>query len=168
MMTPCDGTANSTRWCCGENVECCAGDIGVETLAQTFMGMLPSATLTPLFSTTASTSSSVAAANPSGSGLTAPTNSKTSSTFSAGAIAGIVIGALTVVALIVVAWFFLARRRRSAFSGTPTYVEGGHGAGAEAPKTSYHHEADGAETQVSEVSAANTKDHDGRTRVFEM
>ncbi|KAJ8111904.1 hypothetical protein OPT61_g5613 [Boeremia exigua] len=165
-MTPCDGTANSTRWCCGNNEECCAGDIGVETLAQTFVGMLASATMAPSSSATVSDSSFTAASNTSPSNTAAPVSSETSSRIPPGAIAGIVIGAFAAVTLAIAAWFLVAHRRRSAASPPPTYVEAGHA--PELSKTVYHHEADGAEPQVSEVSAANKKDHDGRTRVFEM
>ncbi len=166
MMTPCDGTANSTRWCCGDNVECCAGDIGVETLAQTFTGMLPTATLTPILSTTALTSSLITTTSPSGSDTAAPADSKNSSTISAGAIAGIVIGAVVAMALMVAVWFFFAYLRRPAVYAPPTYVEEGHS--ATPPKASYPHEADASGSQVSEVPAADAKNHNGRERVYEM
>ncbi|KAJ4993987.1 hypothetical protein SVAN01_00464 [Stagonosporopsis vannaccii] len=163
MMTPCDGTANSTRWCCGENVECCSGDIGVETLAQTFLGMLTSGTSAP---SSSSASASTSASNPAKSDTTWPVNSDTSSRLSGGAIAGVVIGALVGVALIGATTFFLGHRHRSTDLSPPIHVEGD--ATIVSTKTFYAHEADGGEPQVSEVSAANVKDHDGRTRVHEM
>lgn len=162
MMTPCDDTANSTRWCCGTSKDCCSGDIGVETLAQTFLGMV--ATSISGLSTSATASASVST---SGSNYaTSAASPSSSSSLSGGAIAGIVIGALAGVALIGAAWYFIARRRQAASSSPPVYVEGNHIANA--PKTYYTYEADGVGPQVSEVSAANVKDHDGRTRVHEM
>lgn len=165
MMTPCDGTANSTRWCCGDNVECCSGDIGVETIAQTFTGMIASSTAA-LPSSGASASTSGAATNPSTSETAVLAHSTTSSALSGGAIAGIVIGALAGVALIGAALFFIARRHRPAAPPPAEYAEIDRT--THSPKISHAHEADVGEPQVSEVSAANTKDHAGRTRVYEV
>jgi hypothetical protein len=177
-MTPCDDTANSTRWCCGDNKDCCAGDIGVETLAQTFLGDLSSATTVSSSSMAVSASSSTAVASSSTSSTSgtstsdtsAPHTEETSTSLSGGAIAGIVVGAIAGIALIGAAWFLLARRRRrSDNSAPPMYAENGYP--TDAQKTSYAHvahEADGAESQVAEVSAANVKDHDGRSRVHEL
>jgi hypothetical protein len=182
-MTPCDETANSTRWCCGDNKDCCAGDIGVETLAQTFLGDLSSATTVSSSSMAVSASSSTAIASSStsstsgtstsstsgtsASGTSAPHTEDTSTSLSGGAIAGIVVGAIAGIALIGAAWFLLVRhRRRSDYSAPPMYAENGYP--TDPQKTSYAHEADGAEPQVAEVSAANVKDHDGRSRVHEL
>ena len=186
-MTPCDGTANSTRWCCGDNKDCCAGDIGVETLAQIFLGDLADATTSTLSTTvsassltavvsssTSSTSgtstSGTSTSSTSTSGTSAPQTEKTSTSLSGGAIAGIVVGSIAGIALIGAAWFLLARRRRRPDnSAPPMYAENGYP--TDAQKISYAHvahEADGAESQVAEVSAANVKDHDGRSRVHEM
>ena len=181
-MTPCDGTANSTRWCCGDNKDCCAGDIGVETLAQIFLGDLADATtstlsttvsassLTAVASSSTSSTSGTSTSSTSTSGTSAPQTEETSTSFSGGAIAGIVVGAIAGIALIGAAWFLLARRRRRSDNpAPPMYAENGYP--TDAQKTSYAHvahEADGAESQVAEVSAANVKDHDGRSRVHEM
>jgi hypothetical protein len=166
-MTPCDNTANSTRWCCGTNKDCCAGDIGVETLAQTFLGAVatPTSALSSPASWTASATTS--STDPSTSSTGSADQSQASSSLSGGAIAGIVIGAVAALVLIGAAWFFIARRRRSAGPSPPAYAEEGHHTVA-APKTHYAFEADGTSHQVSEVSAANTKDHDGRAQVYEM
>lgn len=184
-MTPCDGTANSTRWCCGDNKDCCAGDIGFESLAQIFLGDLSSATTVSSSSVAVAASSSTAVASlstsstsgtstsststssTSTSSTSAPQTEEASTSLSGGAIAGIVVGAIAGIALIGAAWFLLARRRRpSEDPAPPMYVEAGYQ--TDAQKTSYAHEADGAEPQVAEVSAANVKDHDGRSRVHEL
>ena len=192
-MTPCDGTANSTRWCCGDNKDCCAGDIGFETLAQIFLGDLSSATTvssvsvavaassstavaslstsstsgTSTSSTSGTSTSSTSTSSTSTSSTSAPQTEEASTSLSGGAIAGIVVGAIAGIALIGAAWFLLARRRRpSEDPAPPMYVEAGYQ--TDAQKTSYAHEADGAEPQVAEVSAANVKDHDGRSRVHEL
>lgn len=86
---------------------------------------------------------------------------------SGGAIAGTVIGAIAGIVLIGAAWFFIARRRRPIDPSSPAYSEEGDQT-VVAPKMQYAYEADGASQQVSEVSAANTKDHDGRARLYEM
>lgn len=68
--------------------------------------------------------------------------------------------------LIGAAWLFIVRRRRAAGSKPQMYVEEGHG--NDGSKTYYAHEVDGIEPQVAEVSAANTRDHDGRIGIHEM
>lgn len=85
---------------------------------------------------------------------------------SGGAIAGIATGALAGLVLVGASWFFIARRRIAVGPTPPMHIEEGHG--ADGSKTYYAHEADGVEPQVSEVSAANAKGHDGRIRVHEM
>ncbi|KAF2633885.1 hypothetical protein BU25DRAFT_486881 [Macroventuria anomochaeta] len=166
LMTPCDDTANSTRWCCGTNKDCCAGDIGVEILAQTFLGMVATSTSALSSSATATASGSTSAPTPTSSSSTVARNSGASSSLSGGATAGIIIGALAGIMLVGAAWFFIARRRRPAGPPPPVYAEKGQR--ADDPKTYYAHEADGSGPQVSEISAANVKDHDGRTGVHEM
>lgn len=181
-MTPCDDTANSTRWCCGDNKDCCAGDIGFESLAQTFLGDIGSATSasssmtvsasssTAFASSSTSSTSGTSTSDTSISSTSAPQAEETSTSLSGGAIAGIVVGAIAGIALIGAAWFLLARRRRrSDDPAPPVYVEEGYP--TDAQKISYAHvahEADGTDSQVAEVSAANVKDHDGRSRVHEL
>lgn len=161
LMTPCDGTANSTRWCCGgKNTNCCSGDIGGELLAQTFLGM--PAGPTP----SATTSTSTSTTKPPILDTVVSANRDISPVLSGGAIAGTVIGALMGVALVGTATFFIGRRHRSAGSSPPVYIEGG--STAVFSKAMFAHEADGRDTQVCEVSAANAEDHDGRQRVHEM
>lgn len=165
-MMPCDDTANSTRWCCGDNKDCCAGDVGVETLAQTFLGDFASATLSPSSSATTAISSNIASSSPSSSSSSISSASERPSTLSGGAIAGIVVGAVAGLALIGTAWFFFASRRKSANQTPPLYVEEGYP--NETPKESYAYEADGSQPQVSEVPASNGKNDNAAARVHEL
>lgn len=158
-MTPCDGTANSTKWCCGDNTECCTGEIGVETLAQTFLGML---TTSASQSPAATASSSPLSDTETGR----PASLENSAKLSGGAIAGIVVGTLAGVALLGATLFVVLRRRRSAKPSAPIYIE--KVPTSEVPKAFYAHEADGDRPQVSEVPAATIDEIDGRGRVHEM
>lgn len=166
-MTPCDDTANSTGRCSGANKDCCAGDIGVETLAQTFLGAIAtsSSVLSLSASLTASIPMSPSSFSPLSTGLA--NQSQQSTTLSGGAIARISIGVVAGLAFIGAAWFLIARRCRSAGSSAPDCVEEAHDPIA-TPKMQYACEADGASQQVSEVSAANAKDHDGRAWAYEI
>lgn len=40
-MTPCDGTAESLKWCCGFDTSCCKDDSKVKILAFEFGGAIP-------------------------------------------------------------------------------------------------------------------------------
>lgn len=116
-------------------------------------------------SATASVAISTPGANPFATDATPTPFPEEPSSISGGAIAGIVVGALTGIALIGAAWLLILRRRRS------NYFEDGYNAdghNADAPKIHYAHEADGIGPQVSEVSAANLKDQNGRPRLHEM
>ena len=166
LMTPCDDTEASTKWCCGSNKDCCSSDVGVETLAQTFLGMVASSTLASSSSATTFTSVSTSASSlPSSSSTEAITNPDSSPSLSGGVIAGIVIGALAGVVLIGALWFFVARRRRPA--SPPAQVYGVESHITDIPQSYHAYEADG-KGRVSEVSFANAKGHDGRTKVHEM
>ncbi|UPX14559.1 uncharacterized protein EKO05_0005037 [Ascochyta rabiei] len=166
FMTPCDDTANSTKWCCGKNRDCCSGDVGVVTLEQTFLGMAATSATLLSSSVTASASISTTFSEISSTGTSSPVKSLGSASLPGGVIAGIVVGALAGISLIGVAWFFVARRRLSTASTPLAHVEGIYQ--VDAPKICYAHEADGIESQISEISAANNKDHDGKIRVHEM
>lgn len=154
-MTPCDGTDNSTTWCCGATADCCGTDFGGVKLAPTFLGTLASTTSVSTSTTSFSTSKT-----------TPPIDSDTSPALPGGAIAGIVIGALAGVALIGATLFFVVRRRRSAEISPPLYVEAD--STSEESKTFYAHEADGIGAQVSEAPAINERGPDRRMRVHEM
>lgn len=126
-ITPCDGTKNSTNWCCGDSTDCCSGDSNTKpiNLAQV-LGAVSSSVVSPSASATSSTptaSQSSTSATP-----TAATNSSLSSSgLGGGAIAGIVIGALAGLALIAAVLFFWRRAsRKKAGYAAPAIADHSH------------------------------------------
>jgi len=118
-LSPCNGTANSLTWCCGETTDCCQTGNGVIALQQVF-GRLLSSVSTPL--PTATTIST--AGSSSSPGVQGPRK------LSAGAIAGITVGAAVGLA-IVVAGILLRRkgsRRKQTIKVQPTLIEAPHNA----------------------------------------
>ena len=108
-ITPCDGTANSSRWCCGHDKDCCNSGAGVVLLEQVLGSV----------SSTVVSSSSIASATSTPSQTSAPpsatatnTGDSGSSDLGGGAIAGIVIGAVAGLALVAAALFFARRASR--------------------------------------------------------
>ncbi|OSS50962.1 hypothetical protein B5807_04620 [Epicoccum nigrum] len=132
-ITPCDGTANSTEWCCGADTACCKSRSGVVKLDQVLGQVssstsIQSSTATSSASTASgtaigSTTSQASASASAGSAGTNESNASTSSSskgLSGGAIAGIVIGAIAGIALIAAALFFARRasqKKRAANMG---------------------------------------------------
>jgi hypothetical protein len=118
-LTPCNGKADSERWCCGEKTDCCNTN-EVVLLAQVLGGTL---------SSSASSSASGATASGASTSISAPTSSTTSSRsspgqdingkfteksgISAGAIVGIIVGVLAAVALLATAIFLMRRARKT-------------------------------------------------------
>lgn len=107
-ITPCDGTANSSRWCCGHDTDCCDSGAGVVLLNQV-LGSISSSVASS--SATATATSTPSQTSVSSSASPAQTNAVDagSNKLSGGAIAGIVIGALAGLALLAAA-LLLARR----------------------------------------------------------
>jgi hypothetical protein len=147
-MTPCDGTANSTTWCCGNSASCC------ETLPITIaakFGVIPS-TSTPLATPTPSTSgasqttsSSVPAASSGTSG------SQNSPSLSGGGIAGVVIGAIAGTALIcTVVFLCIGKKQNSGIANTEPYTSAGK-------SPTYMYEADTGAPQIHEAATTDTK-----------
>ncbi|KAF3038049.1 hypothetical protein E8E11_002169 [Didymella keratinophila] len=132
-MVPCDGTATSERWCCGDSNNCCTSNVGVVRLAQVLGGTLSSIVSSSAGSSTTVTSSARLNAATTGSPMPASANasstptstdaasassllsssssssSNSDSKLSGGAITGIVIGALAGIALLGAAIFFARR-----------------------------------------------------------
>jgi hypothetical protein len=115
-LTPCNGKADSERWCCGEKTDCCSTS-EVVLLAQVLGGKLSSGS---------ASSASVATASGASTSISAPTSSSTSSRsapgldntgkssgISTGAIVGIIVGVLAAVALLATAIFLIRRARKT-------------------------------------------------------
>ncbi|KAL2826716.1 hypothetical protein BDW59DRAFT_145099 [Aspergillus cavernicola] len=108
QITPCDGTDNSTEWCCGRNNTCC-GTSSAITIA-------PVITILPPSSASATTSSLTTTST--ASNTTDPTSDSqlpsSSSSLSTGAQAGIGVGAAVGVIAILGAFllFWMSRRKR--------------------------------------------------------
>lgn len=109
VMTPCDGTERSLKWCCGINTECCNDPAKVKTLPFEFRGALPntaSSTPRPLTSATGLPSGTPTT-------LSANRNEGGGGGLSTGAKAGIGVGA-AVGALVLIALGFLIARKTAA------------------------------------------------------
>ncbi|KAL6711693.1 hypothetical protein ACN47E_004627 [Coniothyrium glycines] len=172
QMTPCDGTANSTMWCCGNTKDCCAAGIGMETLAAQFIGIVASSSSTTVSLTTTSITSATSASlatTTMTSATPAPNNvspeGNEPGSISGGEIAGIVVGVVAGLALLAALIFLLARRRRSASRSKLGLVE------AYPPvwdsKTYHAYEADSGQPAV-EVPAMGVKRHAQRAPVYEL
>ncbi|KAJ4983949.1 hypothetical protein SVAN01_10570 [Stagonosporopsis vannaccii] len=135
-ITPCDGTATSSRWCCGDTRGCCNSNTGVVLLEQV-LGQVSSSVISfsssatsPAASTPSSSQSSTSAAS-SAAASSSPTDTNNpnsaSSGLGGGAIAGIVIGAIAGLALIAAALYFARRASQKKRSNTsdeaPTIAE---------------------------------------------
>ncbi|KAF2994170.1 hypothetical protein E8E13_001256 [Curvularia kusanoi] len=135
QITPCDGTANSTRWCCGQSNACCASNVDVVTLDQV-LGQVSSSTSiqsstatsssSPTSSSTSAPPTPTASGKANASGIANPgqgNGDSSSSGLGGGAIAGIAIGVIAGVALTAAALFFA--RRASQKKRAATVVSGG-------------------------------------------
>lgn len=137
-ITPCDGTKNSTKWCCGASTDCCSGDSDVKPieLAQV-LGAVSSSVVSASASATSSATSSASQASASGAASAAPTAANTESSgskgLSGGAIAGIVIGAIVGLALIAAVLFFARRASQKKKAGYEPPPGADHAQPAEAP-----------------------------------
>jgi hypothetical protein len=130
QVTSCNGRADGDRWCCGDSTACCGSGVGLVRLAQIFGGVVSSASSSGSMSTAISSSSttlsslslsSSAASSTSSSSSSTPISDPATSThktkkkkssLGAGAIAGIVIGVLALLALLGVLVFFVLRSNK--------------------------------------------------------
>lgn len=141
-LTPCNGRADSERWCCGDSNACCTSNVGVVRLAQVFGGVLSSSIVSSATRTTslASSTGALTSATASTSGTGSPSSSPSSSSsttpnqgggdsgLSSGAIAGIVIGAVAGLALLAAAIFFWRRSAKYKKQAlVPQYAEAPEG-----------------------------------------
>ncbi|KAJ9489883.1 hypothetical protein VN97_g3360 [Penicillium thymicola] len=99
-MTSCDGTANSTTWCCGDDGSCCNTPSAI-TIAQK-LGEHTSTSTSGWISSPTSTSTS-----------TSTSSSSSSSQLSGGVIAGIAVGSvLGAIAFLAIIYFSLVRWKK--------------------------------------------------------
>lgn len=113
-VTPCDGTANSTEWCCGSNVTSCCGTSSAIKIAQ-LLGASTSTSSTatvPSSTFTATATSNVAPSNHT----SVPTTSVLSTGDKTGIGVGVAVGAL---ALLAIATFYVKRRGKKGSKPTP-------------------------------------------------
>lgn len=116
-MTPCDGTSNSSTWCCGSSSSCCGTD-SVISIAQTLGLGLPtttttsSSTRTPIPTTTATTATTTTNTPTSQSSVSTSSSSSLSSGAKAGIGVGVSLGSIGIIAT-ALGLFFLRRRRVS-------------------------------------------------------
>lgn len=137
-ITPCDGTKNSTKWCCGASTDCCSGDSSIKPveLAQ-ILGAVSSSVVSSSASATSPATSTASQTSASGAASETPTAANTGSSrskgLSGGAIAGIVVGALAGLALIAAALFFARRASRKKKTGYEAPPVAEHSLPVEAP-----------------------------------
>ncbi|KAL4882156.1 hypothetical protein BJY04DRAFT_217478 [Aspergillus karnatakaensis] len=115
QLTPCDGTDNSTEWCCGKNADCCGTDAAV-TIANVLPALASSSSTSPSSST--ATPSSAPESEADGASVDGNddnvNNSQSSGELSTGAKAGIGVGAAAAALLGVAVVVYWVRRRRRA------------------------------------------------------
>ncbi|KAH6633046.1 hypothetical protein C7974DRAFT_163792 [Boeremia exigua] len=127
-ITPCDGTATSSRWCCGDTRGCCNSNSGVVLLEQV-LGQVSSSVISSSSPATSSSSSVTTPTPSTTSASAAPLDTGSTSTksngLSGGAIGGIVVGVVVGLALIAAALFFArkASRRKKAPYAAPDAAE---------------------------------------------
>ncbi|KAF1836905.1 hypothetical protein BDW02DRAFT_203718 [Decorospora gaudefroyi] len=112
FMIPCNGRPDSEKWCCGQSTSCCDDPDSPDLV------ILPQ-TLGGTISPSSSTRSSSRSTRTSAYDYTSTTSASSSSSsddddegLSAGALAGIVVGAVAGVALLAAAIFFALRARK--------------------------------------------------------
>ncbi|KAJ0423272.1 hypothetical protein BJY00DRAFT_278949 [Aspergillus carlsbadensis] len=138
QVTPCDGTENSTEWCCGSSTDCCGTDAAV-----TIAAILPALASRNASSTSTSSTSSTSATSPLTTTTSPPTTptpdesstepivSTSDSGLSTGAKAGIGVGsAAGAILLIAAAAFLWARRRKAKTTGEKGYIASGPESGS--------------------------------------
>jgi hypothetical protein len=109
-MTPCDGTAKSEKWCCGNSRTCCSSSpVSIAALFKAQSRLSSSSASSTSSTSTARTSSTTP--SPSAQPSSSPS---ASSSLSDVTIVGIVIGAIAALVLFFTAGFVVARKRKLA------------------------------------------------------
>ena len=110
QLTPCDGTRNSTRWCCGNSLSCCKSNDGYVELPQEFHGAISTSKPSPASPSASSSASSAPKSSASSTGFqVAQSQGKE---LSAGAKAGIAVGIVAAVLVALAAGYFARQAQR--------------------------------------------------------
>ncbi|KAF2152072.1 hypothetical protein K461DRAFT_294924 [Myriangium duriaei CBS 260.36] len=171
-LTPCDGTATSTSWCCGHNNTACCGKGGPEEviLSATLAGLAAwQASSTASASSATSTPSSSASTTPPPSS-TPSDSAKSSKGLSTGAKAGIGIGAavggLALIGTLAFILVVLRRKKANASASTQSYHE------MDNPESTYDlYRASSAKDSPSELQTPRENarvEMDGASHPFEL
>ncbi|KAF2624469.1 hypothetical protein BU25DRAFT_153203 [Macroventuria anomochaeta] len=176
IVTPCDGTENSTVWCCGESDSCC-GHNSTEpryTIAKKFAAAVSttSSTLTSIVVSTSSTTPTINSVI-----AVATNNAKSDTGLSTGAKVGTGVGAVVGALALIGLGMFIARAlqwrkklRAKSEDGAPSGPPASHGASAlhqaeDTPVVEMEHtmakkpisEICGRQADVQELSASNER-----------
>jgi hypothetical protein len=129
-MTPCNDDPRSETWCCGDSKQCCGTLKGIQEVPLRFNHGVGNATSSASSATGTSTNTNTS---------TLPGGATDESSLGGGVIAGIVIGAIAGIALVLSAAFLIIKRRRRDSAGTEPIL----GPAYRDSKTYYGHDADG-------------------------
>lgn len=128
-VTPCNGKADSERWCCGDTSACCTSNVGVVKLAQIFGQVVElsssvgvSSSMSVSVSGVRSSPSTVA--TPSSPGAAQGEQGGEEEGLNGGVIAGVVIGSLAGLAVLTAVVLFALRRKKNGRSGRLDFAEG--------------------------------------------
>ncbi|KAH7077578.1 hypothetical protein BKA63DRAFT_508528 [Paraphoma chrysanthemicola] len=172
QMTPCDGTPKSEKWCCGSSSKCCLTNPLVvpqkfsHGIKSSSSSISPSASGASTSSLTASFTS--AAAISSGTAPAENTTSSSSSSLGGGTIAGIVVGAVVGIALLLAIGFWLAKRKRTSSAAELQSDYPVEQSCVPEQKTTYAHEADAVDAQRSEMASSPLSKHEEQKVVQEL
>lgn len=109
-MTPCDGTATSEKWCCGDSNKCCLqGRDDFVLLAQTLGEPVPTSSANSDMNSATESSSITGSIPASSSTNTAAPESPRNGGLSTGAKAGIGVGAAVGALTLLAGGFFIAK-----------------------------------------------------------
>ncbi|KAH7088116.1 hypothetical protein FB567DRAFT_331613 [Paraphoma chrysanthemicola] len=172
QMTPCDGTPQSEKWCCGSSNRCCLTNPlivpqkFVHAIKGSSSSVAPAASVTSTSSLRSSVTSTAVISSSTAS--VEDTASSSSSSMGRGAIAGIVVGAIAGIALLLVAGFLIAKRRRNSsavelqsdYPPEQSYMQ--------EQKTTYAHEVDAVDAQRSEMAGSPLVKYEERKVVQEL
>ncbi|KAL3476648.1 hypothetical protein BJX99DRAFT_258195 [Aspergillus californicus] len=146
QITPCDGTDNSTEWCCGLNATDCCGTSDAITIAPVLAAL---ATPTPSSSSTATSSTASPTTYPEPDTQFSSSSSNGLSTGAkAGIGAGVGAGGIAIIGALL--YFWLRRRKAK-----PAYVPAGVPGPESSPQSDKFGGYYGQAPYIAEVDSAN-------------